>query len=192
MQNIDPCMKDLKKVQKQVYEKNSLFLTRKYDKVYDYPLEGLIVVIFVIHFLEVVIIWILWIISSSTISFRGIYLGFSLPKAMAGKWTAIVLQLIKTSQEKVKKNIEKELYVLLFESNFICLQVFSGYYSPLFLQTFPPVLFQRDCLLVYKRGEKGPLLRFCQPPHLLIYTMLFWKQCSLSTHIFCSNINILY
>ena len=46
MQKIDPCMKDLKKVQKQVYEKNSLFLMRKYDKVYDYPLEGLIVVIF--------------------------------------------------------------------------------------------------------------------------------------------------
>lgn len=75
---------------------------------------------------------------------------------MTGKWTAIVLQLIKTSQEKVKKNIEKELYVLLLESNFVCLQVFSDYYSPLFLQTFPPVLFQRDSLLVYKRGGKRP------------------------------------
>lgn len=30
-----------KKVQKQVYEENSLFLMRKYDKVYDYPLEWL-------------------------------------------------------------------------------------------------------------------------------------------------------
>ena len=68
-----------------------------------------------------------------------------------------MLQLIKTSQEKVQKNIEKELYVLLLESNFVCLQVFSDYYSPLFLQTFPAVLFQRDSLLVYKRGEKGPL-----------------------------------
>lgn len=39
-------MKDSKKVQKQVYEENSLFLMRKYDKVYDYPLEGFFVVIF--------------------------------------------------------------------------------------------------------------------------------------------------
>ena len=29
-----------------IWKKNSLFLMRKYDKVYDYPLEGLIVVIF--------------------------------------------------------------------------------------------------------------------------------------------------
>lgn len=124
--------------------KNGLFLMKKYDKVWDYLFEAQIFLSnllrlncghFAIWFFRVIAcVWILEVISSSAMSSKGIYLGFSLQKSVVEKWKmATVLQLIKTCQGKLKRNIEQGVYILLLESNFGHLQVFSDYYSPLFL-----------------------------------------------------------
>lgn len=112
---------------------------------------------------------------------------------MVEKWkTAIVLQLIKTCQGKVRRNIEKELYILILESSFVHLQVFSNNYSPLFLQVlFSSFCFREIVCCVEERG-KDTLLRFSQPSQPCFSGSNFPHQPMASARLLIYCINYLY
>lgn len=126
IQQIDPSMKDLKRLQKQVYGKKwPVFDEEIWQSARlstwgaNFSLQILMrQLCSLLHFtfLEVVFVWILQIISSSATSSRGICLRFRWQKAAVETWKmATVPQLIKTCQGKVKRNLENKLYILLLK-----------------------------------------------------------------------------